>query len=112
MKDHAEKIAKKIAKFHQTDVDDGERIAKLFPMVRTWMKEVKSIQFTDEAKSKRFSTFDLNRLERYIDAFERISKDYPIAFCHNDLLALNIIYDGDTGLVLLWMISNESFFVV
>lgn len=69
-------------------------------MVRGWMKEVKSIQFTEEPKKSKFATFDLNRLEKYIDAFERVSKDFPIGFCHNDLLALNIIFDSESGLFL------------
>lgn len=57
--------------------------------------------FDDPAKQAKFEqVFDLNKMEQEIDQLESIISKYPITFCHNDLLSLNLIYNEKNGMVL------------
>jgi ethanolamine kinase len=56
---------------------------------------VKNLKFTGE-KLKEFQKIDLDSLRKEMNELENLVQGCNVAFCHNDLLSLNIIYDQKT----------------
>ena len=93
-------IAYTFGKFHAIEIEfDKEPL--LFKTLYQWIDEVKNhITFDSEkdaAKLKLFKSIDLQAIEKEVKEWEQVLKGWPVVFCHNDALSLNIIYNEANG---------------
>lgn len=96
----APQIARQMFQFHQMDIDAPDRNeSNLFRMTHKWFRDLHELQrgISGDVKQK-VEQFQLDTMERELAELERLAKRYDcdIVFCHNDLLAYNIILNEDT----------------
>jgi len=100
MKDEqlAPQVARHLARFHAVDIPEMERTPSLLTTLRDWQGKIERPTLTlsqEEVRGGHFAfeafTGELQWLEKEIAKFG----DWNVCFCHNDLLAGNIIeHDG------------------
>ncbi|CAK4691297.1 hypothetical protein LEN26_000487 [Aphanomyces euteiches] len=94
--DFSEKIAKRMALFHTTQVDI-DRQPRILRSIRKFYKDACAAYATSERK------FDMEAMARDIEALEELvaTVDSPVVFCHNDLQYGNIMVTDDNDAVLI-----------
>eukprot|EP00761_Pharyngomonas_kirbyi_P006599 gb/GECH01006607.1/.p1 GENE.gb/GECH01006607.1/~~gb/GECH01006607.1/.p1 ORF type:complete len:371 (+),score=81.98 gb/GECH01006607.1/:1-1113(+) len=93
MRNNANKVARHLALWHSLDITGEDRTPSLFHTLRSWLKTARNLRFEDESKQKLLESLKLSELVEEIDTLEKSVSDAPVVFCHNDLLAGNIIED-------------------
>lgn len=90
-------IARKISLWHHVDCVPGDPVPRLFKTLRKWFKNIPKEYTNPEVESKFHSSIDLAYLQSELAALECHVKSLncPVTFCHNDLLAPNIIYNPE-----------------
>jgi ethanolamine kinase len=100
-KDHLAKlIAEKIAEWHNSPLA-GENVPHLFDTLKKWYKNVPSV-FKKPQDQKMFESLNMGAIWEillFIENLACIEPTSPVVFCHNDLLAANIIYNATTDKV-------------
>lgn len=90
---HAEGIAAQLAKFNKLDIE-GDREPKLFKVLDNWIKIVKGTTFDDPSKQKLYESIQFEeKIIPEIEMMKKVLDGWEIAFCHNDLLGYNVIYN-------------------
>eukprot|EP01080_Neovahlkampfia_damariscottae_P008477 gene8477-299_t len=89
-----DKIAKAMKKFHDMDVKCIPKVNGLFPFADTLYKQDLSVRL-EKIEDEKFKEVFSNLKEEF-KFMTKIVENYEIAFCHNDLLAPNIIYNEKT----------------
>lgn len=82
-------IAETMKKFHSMKIQTVSQDEILFTPLGKWIQEVKSSQDKEDLEI-------LEKVEKEIEWVQNVTKDFMIGFCHNDLLAPNIIYNEKT----------------
>ena len=87
-------IARKLARWHRMDAVPGSRAPRLFRTLRRWLRTL-----PPSPSAHGHALLDRALLQRELGALEQRAAllDCPVAFCHNDLLAGNIIHDAAAG---------------
>ncbi|EFC50367.1 predicted protein, partial [Naegleria gruberi] len=112
MADKAEKIAEKLANWHKMQIDKEDRAPVLWKLINKWLDNTKAFEWSGEKKVN----FEKCRFDMVVEQCERLQKEifaskpntvldpkdlnqvldlFSIGFCHNDLLALNVLYNKD-----------------
>lgn len=80
-----------MAKWHQVDNVPGDRSSRLFRTLWKWLRNI------PKSSTLLQTEINIEYLETEIKALEihTQSLNCPIVFCHNDLLAANIIYNPE-----------------
>lgn len=104
-------VARKIAQWHFVDAIPGEKHPRLFKTLWKWFRNVSGEFSRPEAQARFDQSLNLLHLQNELQRLETAIKaiDCPIVFCHNDLLAGNIILcpgNGKRGIVPGGCISN------
>lgn len=91
-------IARKIALWHQVDSVPGDKSPRLFKTLKKWLKNVPPAYTRPEIQAKFIQSIDMAYLAKELQSLEVRAKQLnaPVVFCHNDLLAANIIYNPDS----------------
>lgn len=122
LREHAPRLARKMARFHMMDIVDGTKSeSAVMVQLGEWIQTVKQIleehngqlgstsgkstltsdASTDNNNSNKLARImdicEMDKLVNEFRHFQKITRDFDIGFCHNDLLPLNIIYDDNTG---------------
>jgi len=97
MGNYATQIAEKLAKIHANFVLDTEEVPSLWNQLNSWMKQALAVVFQDNLEESLLNELQLESilsdLKSLQDSFNH--EDYKTAFCHNDLLAANILVSSD-----------------
>lgn len=92
IKFHTEQVAQEMARWHLAAVQDdaeGKEMGAVF-LIKKWLKALPDSIFKKTYYGRDFLLGELNRLlSRVIDS--------PVRFCHNDVLAFNIIYNEESA---------------
>ncbi|KAI9101758.1 choline/ethanolamine kinase [Phlyctochytrium arcticum] len=88
-------VAQQLARWHHVELPGESRRPMLFPTIQKWLKSV-PVNYSDPVKRATFasalSLADIQAEFTFLQQFlEQINA--PVAFCHNDLLSGNIVYD-------------------
>lgn len=92
----SERIAEEIARLHRVDMRSVDEVPEpaVWPLLDDWLEE--SLNIIPDIPS---FPFDRKQLETSLrDAKQMATKKYlnsKVAFCHNDLLAANILWDSE-----------------
>jgi ethanolamine kinase len=88
------RIAQLLAAFHAAAVDEP-REPRLWPLVRGWLRTALTLVLPDAAKQARFASIDISRLEAEVEEVQAAcdSLRSPTVFCHNDVLAGNVLLE-------------------
>jgi len=77
----------------------------LWTQLRDWMHQALVVTFSNEVDAHRVAAMELSELPAQLDWLQQevVPRDAPVAFCHNDLLAANILVaeGGDTSVQLI-----------
>jgi thiamine kinase-like enzyme len=89
---HAEKIAKNMNLFHQMDIQCLPKINGLFPFLNNLYKQGNKETFNTKVvpqkiKNENFKS-KFEKLTEEFEFIENVTKNYELAFCHNDLLGM------------------------
>jgi len=97
------KIGEKIANVHHCDID-LDRNPQLFENLYLWLDNARSVTASDPGTQLLLSSFDFAKIEAEVVQLKiRLDKlNSPILFCHNDLIAGNMMFDDD---------NQELFFI-
>lgn len=78
-----------------------DRAPRLWASISEWISKAESLTFDDAAKGARFAAVDFARLRAEAAECEAVCSDAvrsPVVFCHNDLLAPNVlVVEGEGG---------------
>lgn len=91
-------VAEQLAKFHSAVVPDMEKTPSLFNTLRKWQKEVSHLQLSPSQEEILNGMYSDESFSNELLLLEEKMKDYKnwdIVFCHNDLLAGNLIYKDE-----------------
>ena len=90
-------IARKIARWHRVDCVPGDRSPRLFRTLWKWFRNIPKSYKRPDLHAKFHKSFDMTFLESELAFLEIRAKSLncPIVFCHNDLLAANIIFNPE-----------------
>eukprot|EP00730_Choanoeca_flexa_P018501 TRINITY_DN8998_c0_g1_i3.p1 TRINITY_DN8998_c0_g1~~TRINITY_DN8998_c0_g1_i3.p1 ORF type:complete len:340 (+),score=54.42 TRINITY_DN8998_c0_g1_i3:433-1452(+) len=98
MAQHATLIAKQLAVFHKA-VPVLDAAPTCFASIRRWL-ELWPETMADEARQQLFATINKEHVLAWLQTFEaQHSEADQLAFCHNDLLCGNIVYNPDDDAV-------------
>ncbi|UMM41134.1 hypothetical protein L5515_017528 [Caenorhabditis briggsae] len=88
-------IAKRIAQLHASVPTNGKTL--VFEKMQEFLKQLDP-KFEDATKQEFFVTNFPQNLAAEIEKVEKlvIKSKEPVAFCHNDLLVHNIVFNGET----------------
>ncbi|CAI2357029.1 unnamed protein product [Caenorhabditis sp. 36 PRJEB53466] len=88
-------IAKRIAQLHTSIPTNGKSL--MFEKMRTFLNQF-SPKFQKQTQEEFFTKNFPSNLEAQIHKIEEkiLKLKEPVAFCHNDLLVHNIVYNGET----------------
>jgi thiamine kinase-like enzyme len=87
-----QKIAENLAQFHQMNIQCVSKEATLFDSLDKWWNTVKA-----DLGSNLQPYYDL--VEDGIQYLKKQTNGFKIGFCHNDLLAPNILFEKESGIV-------------
>lgn len=75
---------------------DEPRTPKVWPSIREWLDTAAALQFDDEKKRARFADVDFALLRAEAAEAEAACAALrsPVVFCHNDLLAPNVLIEA------------------
>jgi thiamine kinase-like enzyme len=79
--------------FHQMDIQCLPKINGLFPFLHKLYKQGRKETFhtkvvSQKIKNEKFRA-QFEKLTEEFEFIEKVTKNYELAFCHNDLLGLN-----------------------
>eukprot|EP00960_Hanusia_phi_P032903 750128-Hanusia_phi.AAC.8 len=96
----SEMIAVQLAKTHKTmKIPENNNRPTLFTQMRQWLVQARS-SYDDLVSLENDYDVSLKWLEKRIDEFEScVQEDFAVVFCHNDLLAANILQDPASGML-------------
>lgn len=83
-------VAKNMQKFHSMDIDCIPKDDIVYTPLKKWINQVKEINDKEDLEI-------IEKIEKEMEWIQNITKDFSIGFCHNDLLAPNIVYNEKTG---------------
>eukprot|EP00899_Mesostigma_viride_P016114 jgi/Mesvir1/24503/Mv21851-RA.1 len=95
----AAKIASLLAKFHALPIP-GPREVSLWGKLRSWLQFAKEARFDSPEQQATLKRLRLDKFGDEIDAMEKHCGRLTtsrVVYCHNDLLAGNILHDEATG---------------
>jgi len=114
MAKHCVNTAEKLAQFHKMKIEENQN-PSLFKTINKWIDNIKGFEWTDEKKKQQFSELNFEKIEEFVSTIQRdvfSKKDtrvvdptkledvldlFSVGFCHNDLLALNVLYNDLDG---------------
>jgi ethanolamine kinase len=96
---HAPFIARQLAEFHKVQINAADKSPVVFKMLKKWFNGCKGFNWSNEAKQKQAQLLDIDRMEQELLCIENLANNcgLDIVFCHNDLLAYNILVDENTN---------------
>lgn len=103
----SQSIARQLAKMHAqfkvpeelTPYHSSSGEPNMWTQLEDWMTQASQAIFQTEEDTQRAALLRLNQIPQELKWLreEVVPKDAPLAFCHNDLLAANILYMAETG---------------
>ena len=94
----APEIATQLGKLHLNFVPEIIGDPTLWSQLRSWMDQALIAKFQNEVDERRVAAVDLHSLPAELDYLHDfvVPKNARVAFCHNDLLAANILVSADS----------------
>lgn len=99
-------IAKSTAQMHSNfqvpealrEYHDPSKPPTLWTQLTSWLDQALTSKFQNDGDTQRAKDLDLSKLKAELEWLQTsvISKDCKVGFCHNDLLAANIMWDAET----------------
>ncbi|KAF0979106.1 hypothetical protein FDP41_002176 [Naegleria fowleri] len=111
MADKCEKIAEKLAMWHKMNIEKESREPVLWKLINKWVENAKGFEWSDKDKREKFSQLNFEKIVEQCEFLQNKifnvkekqlvdPKDlnsvldlFSVGFCHNDLLALNVLYN-------------------
>ena len=101
---HSSGIAVALATMHREftvpeSLQEFYQAPNLWTQLHEWLDQALKSKFQTEQDSRRAATLQLDQIETELQWLKdtQISADAQVCFCHNDLLAANILVDDSTG---------------
>mmetsp|Transcript_11941 Transcript_11941/g.28591 ORF Transcript_11941/g.28591 Transcript_11941/m.28591 type:complete len:377 (-) Transcript_11941:131-1261(-) len=99
-------IAKSLAQMHSNfsvpeglrEHHDPSKPPTLWTQLTSWLDQALNSKFQNDGDTQRAKDLDLPKLNAELEWLQTsvVSKDCKVGFCHNDLLAANIMWDAET----------------
>ena len=94
------RIAIELADMHclRVDVGDSSKTPMLVTRLKEWLQLASTVSFPDDAaKQKKLDALDIEKLKVEVARLSHVlpKLDSPVVFCHNDLLAMNILVNDE-----------------
>lgn len=106
MAQFCEKIAVKMVQFHQIEKHGDKKESNILRMVHKWMETAIDLveaggENLDQDTCQRIRDMNVPKMKKELDCITELLKQYEceLAFCHNDLQPLNIIYDDSSDTI-------------
>lgn len=95
--DFSKQIALQLASLHVNFVPETNEEPTMWHQLHSWMDQALVAKFQNEADEQRAGDLALASLPAELERLELVvPKETKIAFCHNDLLAANILVSTDS----------------
>lgn len=90
-------IAVQLARLHVDFVPEMQEEPTMWTQLRSWMDQALVAKFQNETDEERAAALDLASLPAELDWLQEsvVPKDTKTAFCHNDVLAANVMVSPD-----------------
>jgi thiamine kinase-like enzyme len=96
--DFSKQIALQLASLHVNFEPETKEEPTMWHQLHSWMDQALVARFKNEADEQRAADLDLASLPAELERLQEsvVPKETKIAFCHNDLLAANILVSIDS----------------
>mmetsp|Transcript_25518 Transcript_25518/g.42445 ORF Transcript_25518/g.42445 Transcript_25518/m.42445 type:complete len:372 (-) Transcript_25518:2530-3645(-) len=90
-------IAEQLGRLHVDFIPETQEEPTMWTQLRSWMDQALEATFENDADTQRAGDLDLGSLPAALDWLQDsvVPKDTKTAFCHNDVLAANVLVSSD-----------------